>query len=1169
MGLGKTLQMLCLIASSLGKLKQEAQNDHDDANKSTHATLIVVPPSLVMQWFKEVKKACGDTLIVDILDVNKSNICMDGLRLESGGKGSDILITTYNALEKIKSIRYLSSWSWGRVVLDEQQEIRSSTTKIAQNCESLNCQRRWMLSGTPIFEGVEDLKGELNFLRLTPFAANYEDGFFNFSVMNHWNQHSLHGLETLRVLGLLILRRGKSMTIRQTGAPIMQQRKLTIEAVPVAQSSSERALYCWFEAIVSKELNRSEDSDTKSSLKSRAQCLRLLGSICFSPVMINGGLGAQSKLKELNEMLRKKLQNEGGDVRATRKKEKKADRQNTLSCDGALRFLSQYEKSANVGDDFVTEQQFRGGGGATARARATQSVEEQCQEAQEMVDASTKKAAEARRKRAKAHWHLALELITTALCDDELIDTVSPGVLCLWKCRRACLQRLDHENGHRKQIPMCFQRGWRPCPSFTKDLLRSHPNFEWACDNTFRLDSIPVQVSKHEIVAAFYEAAKRGPRARTKLEQLKKRCENESKEMEKGKLLCKIHDAQRTLDEALEYDRNLEQPAVIEIPSLATDSSWTAFVRVRDEDVQNLVLRQAESKTGIILPCSETVPQIQAALDDAVEQYNRAHAELNVHPCAENKKRKLEAQKKLERAKVGLTINSDSASQALTSNNLVLTRAFKGLRTAPQSRDALITSVNASIDQATVDLERALSRLEAGRSTLDRMAPALSKGLSQDIAQKSAFDILQSLRRNQFEETMCTICLGHLGSNSDAPSEDIKEPVVSMIACGHFFCIRCIDEHIHSEISKNRQLTCPICRGKFNKSSDVLLIDHTLNDDELNERRHHEAKAKVLEASNMLASSEGVALDGDLWNALYLSIPLPTHVSHEPHHLYTALPREFLAHIRAATGMGAGCSRVDKPFSWGEQTGTNAGLSSKIQQLLYDLPKGEHAVVFSTTKENVLHIETVLKAKLGDNEVFSLYTGQDVTTTEEAVSSWNSRSTNPSRRGPIIIIQAGAAASGLTLTRASKLFIMEPFSRQEEEQQAYARLHRYGQEADVHVKIYYAPVSVESRLLVWRRRSAEKMTSESNENDAQFVYNNKLFENDLLEDADEESLQSNDEDEGNSVGKEVEDSVEAEDNMRTQFLLGLVDEEGTRVANMSNYDDAQQQPISARRFILE
>jgi hypothetical protein len=236
-------------------------------------------------------------------------------------------------------------------------------------------------------------------------------------------------------------------------------------------------------------------------------------------------------------------------------------------------------------------------------------------------------------------------------------------------------------------------------------------------------------------------------------------------------------------------------------------------------------------------------------------------------------------------------------------------------------------------------------------------------------------------------------------------------------------------------------------------------------------------------------------------------------------------------------------------------------------------------VVFSTTKDNVIHLETVLKAKLGDDEVFSLYTGQDTKATEKAVSTWSSRTTNVSRRGPTLIVQAGAAASGLTLTTASKLFIMEPFNRQEEEQQAYARLHRYGQKNDVHVKIYYAPVSVESRLLVWRRRSAEKISSESNGDDAQFVYNNSLFENDLLEDdegADEESLKSADGDDGSSVDKEVGGSDE--DDMRTQFLLGLVDEEGMRVVSNTSrddeeetdYDDAQHPEISVSGdFILE
>jgi hypothetical protein len=40
----------------------------------------------------------------------------------------------------------------------------------------------------------------------------------------------------------------------------------------------------------------------------------------------------------------------------------------------------------------------------------------------------------------------------------------------------------------------------------------------------------------------------------------------------------------------------------------------------------------------------------------------------------------------------------------------------------------------------------------------------------------------------------------------------------------------------------------------------------------------------------------------------------------------------------------------------------------------------------------------------------------------------------------VLIVQAGAAACGLTLTAACKMFIMEPFRKHEEEKQAYARL---------------------------------------------------------------------------------------------------------------------------------
>jgi len=173
---------------------------------------------------------------------------------------------------------------------DEMQEIRSSTTKIAKACEKLECNRRWMLSGTPLFEGMEDLRGELNFLRLEPFGANSEDGFFDFMISRRWAEHDMEAIDTLKVLSAVMLRRSKSMTIRKTGAPILCLPPLTVEFVPIHQNDSERALYCFLESIVSRETS-SDDARTNATVKSnRRLCLRLLRDVCNSAVRIFSAL---------------------------------------------------------------------------------------------------------------------------------------------------------------------------------------------------------------------------------------------------------------------------------------------------------------------------------------------------------------------------------------------------------------------------------------------------------------------------------------------------------------------------------------------------------------------------------------------------------------------------------------------------------------------------------------------------------------------------------------------------------------------------------------------------------------------------------------------------------------------------------------------------------------
>ena len=89
----------------------------------------------------------------------------------------------YGALDKCMTA--LPTISWRRVVLDEMQEVRSSTTELAishvacpphpasrgdtwqvrssttelaKKCERLHAPRRWMVSGTPLYDKISDLQ---------------------------------------------------------------------------------------------------------------------------------------------------------------------------------------------------------------------------------------------------------------------------------------------------------------------------------------------------------------------------------------------------------------------------------------------------------------------------------------------------------------------------------------------------------------------------------------------------------------------------------------------------------------------------------------------------------------------------------------------------------------------------------------------------------------------------------------------------------------------------------------------------------------------------------------------------------------------------------------------------------------------------------------------------
>lgn len=1143
MGLGKTLEVLGLIVATLGELKAEAkragedspeEEEDDDGDSTSHCTLIVVPPALAMQWVNEIRKAAGDALEVDHLEATTGKcrrLLGKDKDAEEPTSDADVVITTYGALERHKLAKILASVRWGRVVLDEMQEIRSSTTKIATNCEKLRCGRRWMLSGTPLFEGIGDLRGELNFLRLEPFAAGLEDGFFEFCVGGPWAARSRTALDLLSVLRLLMLRRSKDMTLAESGLPLLGLKGLKVEYVPVTQGRSERALYCWVEYLVSEHVRR--DGNAKE-LKSRNLCLKLLRGLCLSPVLLNGGLGVSSQLAAVNRLMIDS--NRRGESAATSTangarggggRDRGPNNVRVVSCEGALRLLTQVERVANVDENFVTNQTFGMSNGGSRRNRAVDSVEVQFRAAEEEVEKAKSQRSAARRKRARAHWHLALELVTTgemlvegngprpeAPSTDSISDllgrvarTSSAGsssssgparpphkFSLLW-----ALRSITKHNRRRASLPYVLTRGWRPSPSFLREgLFASHPEWAWAHPLALQVDPLPEQVTPEDVSRAAVGALRRQPQAARSETSAASRPSTEAQRL--NVVRCRTNGS----------------------------SNWKAILQFFDEDDCQYLLKQIGSANGFPLKSSTPIPAVESERESKTANLRLAESEQKVYPCPPNQKKLADAKKALKIADLGFRIVSEKQLKK-GGAAAALSKAVEPLRTAqPRTVSALLSSLGDCTLASSAEIAKTSVIISDGEAKMARLMPAMNCA-SKEIRELSAFETLEALAHNELEKTQCPICISPFGTGL-TNSRKKPGPIAAMVSCGHFFCVDCIQSYCRQQPSSHSSLKCPNCRKPFSMDRDVVHVDHRLQrkEQEAHERRVVEAKNLVIQASSLLDKSHG-QLDGSMWHALFLSFDLPPGVSRRAHEKFLAIPRDVLAHLRAATEMGVDCKRIEKPSS---TTSASAGRSSKISALLRDLPLDERSVVFTGTQEGVLHLRTVLLVQGIDCR--ALFVGQDSKASETAVAEWELDEhigTNANPPTPVLVVQAGAAAAGLTLIKACKIFLLEPFVRQEEEQQAFARCHRYGQEKDVKVKCYYSPVTVESRLLEWRRQ-------------CQAQSGNAKISTVM---GDDDSDDDGDDDVGDiEVTREgtYEPEEKSEDTRRSMFLLGLVDENG-------------------------
>jgi SNF2 family DNA or RNA helicase len=158
MGLGKTIMVIGLMLSNF-KPK----------------TLIVLPPVLIDQWFKQILKTTGHKALI-YYGGNKKKITVEQLN------SACIVLTSYGGITVTKKqfkngkLTLLHEINWSRIVFDEAHHLRNKRTITYASAKLLKSDIRWLVSGTPVQNKKSDFYNLCSMLRMpTSFYRDPEN----------------------------------------------------------------------------------------------------------------------------------------------------------------------------------------------------------------------------------------------------------------------------------------------------------------------------------------------------------------------------------------------------------------------------------------------------------------------------------------------------------------------------------------------------------------------------------------------------------------------------------------------------------------------------------------------------------------------------------------------------------------------------------------------------------------------------------------------------------------------------------------------------------------------------------------------------------------------------------------------------------------------------------
>lgn len=301
MGLGKTAQVLALLVAERSARTTDtpaggAADAVPGAAAGTGPTLVVCPMSVVENWRREAERFTPDLAV----HVHHGGDRLGGEDLATATAGVDLVITTYGLVARDADA--LAAIGWGRLVLDEAQNIKNSAARQAQAVRRIGAPRRIALTGTPVENRLAELWSIMEVLN--PGLLGSANAFrqrFAVPIERYGDDDAAGRLR--RVTAPFILRRLKSD--RSIIADLPDKLEMTVYCTLTREQAS------LYQAVVDEMLERIESSDGIERRGLVLATMLRLKQVCNHPAhMLADGsplAGRSGKLERVEEILEEVL----------------------------------------------------------------------------------------------------------------------------------------------------------------------------------------------------------------------------------------------------------------------------------------------------------------------------------------------------------------------------------------------------------------------------------------------------------------------------------------------------------------------------------------------------------------------------------------------------------------------------------------------------------------------------------------------------------------------------------------------------------------------------------------------------------------------------------------------------------------------------------------------